>query len=484
MSVFTRLPLLIVLMTMTFCFSVNAQTAWEIQKKVDDEVNALMAELEPNKNTPTSVNNTKPALQKNDNASALSVYKRNSKQKIADLSVVPAYTVIKDDGAWLIVRFKQASISGWVSKDYVNISQGKVIVDASILNLRAKPTTSSTIIERLPKGYSSVMQAEMNGFVKILASANLVVALKKTQLGLPIRTAKPSTQSEPTIVSNSRESNATIANNESKAITDSGSSRSLNQNQRLGDSNNTASERERSHKIAPGDAISLLVFGEPDLSQENVRVSQTGQVSFPLIGAVSVAGKTTDEVEQIVLKILADGYVRNPRLSVSIFSYRPFFIRGAVAETGSYPYTIGLTVSKAIALAGGSKNSANKNGVSIMRDGEVVLENISIDSQVVISSGDVITIDEEFGGSDDVSTYIYLHGEVASPGEYLFRKGLTVEKAVVLAGGFTLRASKKRVSITRYLNKSEGEEPDKLKKVRLYTPVQPGDVIDVGASWF
>ena len=143
-----------------------------------------------------------------------------------------------------------------------------------------------------------------------------------------------------------------------------------------------------------------------------------------------------------------------------------------------------MTIAKAIALAGGSKNSANKNGVSILRDGNVILDSLSIDSQVEVSSGDVISVSEEFGVSEDQATYVYLHGEVASPGEYLYRRGLTVEKAVVLAGGFTLRASRKKVSVTRYINKEEGEEPERLKKVRLYTPVQPGDIIDVGASWF
>lgn len=243
-------------------------------------------------------------------------------------------------------------------------------------------------------------------------------------------------------------------------------------------------ETEKTHIIAAGDAISLLVFGEGDLSIENVRVPQGGQVSLPLIGAVTVAGKTTSEVERDVYKLLSQGYVRNPRLSVSIFSYRPIFIRGAVKQTGSFPFTEGLTIAKAIALAGGSKNSANKQGVSILRDGNVVLDSLAIDSQVNVSSGDVISIAEEFGVSEDQATYVYLHGEVVSPGEYLFRRGLTVEKAVVLAGGFTLRASRKKVSVTRYSNKPEGQKPDKLKKVKLYTPVQPGDIIDVGASWF
>jgi polysaccharide export outer membrane protein len=167
-----------------------------------------------------------------------------------------------------------------------------------------------------------------------------------------------------------------------------------------------------------------------------------------------------------------------------MFSYRPIFIRGAVRQTGSFPFTEGLTVGKAIALAGGTKNSAKPNGVSILREGEVIEQALSIDSQAEVQSGDVISIEEEFGVQEDDASYVYLHGEVASPGEYKFRRGLTVEKAIVLAGGFTLRGARNKISVTRYADIDDDQEPDKLKKVKLYMPIKPGDIINVGATWF
>lgn len=251
-----------------------------------------------------------------------------------------------------------------------------------------------------------------------------------------------------------------------------------------GEAEGSLTKTAEQHLIAPGDAISLTVFGEPDLSAENVRVPQVGRVSFPLIGSVEVVGKTTSQVEQSVAELLSQGYVRNPRLSVTIFSYRPIFIRGAVANTGAFPFTEGLTIAKAIALAGGSKNSAKRQGVSILRDGNVIRQGVSINSQMQIASGDVISVDEEIGVGEDLQLYIYIHGEVIQPGEYVYRRGLTVEKAIVLASGFNLRASKKKITITRYAGVEENQPPTKLKRVKLYTLIEPGDVIDVGASWF
>lgn len=247
---------------------------------------------------------------------------------------------------------------------------------------------------------------------------------------------------------------------------------------------NGRSIQERQHLIAPGDAISLLVFGESDLSIENVRVPESGRVSFPLIGSVAIGGQTTRQVENTLRGMLSEGYVKNPRLSVTIFSYRPIFIRGAVRSTGSFPYTEGLSVAKSIALAGGSKNSAKANGVSVLRDGETIESGLALDSQQKVASGDVITIAEELGVGEDSTLFIYLHGEVAKPGEYLYRRGLTVEKAIVLAGGFTLRGSPKKIKVTRYAGQVKDKEPIHVKGAKLYTPIEPGDVIKIGARWF
>ena len=57
-------------------------------------------------------------------------------------------------------------------------------------------------------------------------------------------------------------------------------------------------------------------------------------------------------------------------------------------------------------------------------------------------------------------------------------------EAIVLAGGFTIRSSKKKISVTRYADITADQEPEKLVKVRLFTLIKPGDIISVGASWF
>lgn len=241
-------------------------------------------------------------------------------------------------------------------------------------------------------------------------------------------------------------------------------------------------EANKPHRISPGDTISLQVFGEPDMSLSSARVPEAGDVSFPLIGTVKVAGSTIKELEQHIRGLLVQGYIRNPKLSVTIEEYRPIFIKGAVSVTGSFPYSERLTVSKALALAGGLTESADRQGIIVSRDGNTLAKGLSVDSQYLIESGDVISVREEAYASDGASLYVYLHGEVEKPGAYEYRKGLTIEKAVVLAGGFSLRASKRRVSVTRA--KDDQAEPERLKKVKLYMPVLPGDIIDVGASWF
>jgi len=427
-----------------------------------------------------------------------SVYGQYSKTKIGDVSFNSGYRVVKRGKQWLTIQFNEPSVPAWVSKDYVNIKRAVASVRVDALNMRLAPTLDSKVLTTLYAGYSSRVLGERSGFVQIYAPASFVVAIRLDDsqtsqvasnqsddevIDGKWRTAdKTDIQSGDVATLNQRHSDngLSTANLESvESVLPTAAVESVDQ-----DKPAAKSRAEQQHKIAPGDAISLLVFGEQDLSIENVRVPQSGRVSFPLIGQVIVSGRTTAEVEQSVAALLSQGYVRNPRLSVTIFSYRPIFIRGAVQNTGAFPYTEGLTISKAIALAGGSKNSAKAQGVSILRDGETVEENLPIDSQYQVSSGDVISIAEEKGVTEDENLYIYIHGEVSRPGEYIYRKGLTVEKAIVLASGFSLRASKRKISITRYTGAEADGEPEKLSRVKLFTPIEPGDVIDVGASWF
>jgi len=445
--------LAIALVALTLCLpqALLAQTPNE------QEVTGLLAEIE-------SKNRVRP------------VFGANSLRKIGEVAYDSKFKVVKRMGRWNIVEFYQQTVPGWVSTDYVNISRGRATVQVSNLNMRYEPSLNSNVMLQLSQGFSSTVVGRSKGFVRILAPSSYRVAVltgndSQAQEDLSIITSTNAEDAKPSNISGARATN-------SAPDTPIGTPAAT--------VDNASTSSERLHVIAPGDAISLLVFGESDLSIQNVRVPQSGRVSLPLIGSVFVAGETIPQVEETIAKLLAQGYVKNPKLSVTMFSYRPVFIRGAIQQTGSFPFSEGLTVGTAIALAGGSKKSAKANGVSILREGNVVETALSVDSQIEVQSGDVISIEEEVGVQEDDATYIYLHGEVASPGEYQFRRGLTVEKAIVLAGGFTLRASRKKISVTRtrYADVEANQEPEKIKKVKLFTPIKPGDVINIGASWF
>ena len=228
--------------------------------------------------------------------------------------------------------------------------------------------------------------------------------------------------------------------------------------------------------ISPGDIISVRVFGEPDLSVENLRVPADGLVSYPLLGQIRVHNHTVRSFERHLTALLENGYLRKPKVSISIIEYRPVFVRGGVNSPGAHEYGEGLTVEKAIALAGGLSKQGRLDGTTVLRD-DGQTEVVNLDGQVF--PGDVVSVPET--PENEAKSFIYLYGEVRNPGSYEYRKGLTVEKALALAGGFSDRASKRKIEISR--ENLDGDTV-RFKKVGLDVAVNPGDVITVGASLF
>ena len=121
------------------------------------------------------------------------------------------------------------------------------------------------------------------------------------------------------------------------------------------------------YKLAAGDVISIRVFGEDDLSREKIRLSDAGTIPYPALGELKALGLTIGELERTITQGLKAGYLVNPRVSVQIDEYRPFFINGMVERPGSYPFQPGLTVLKASSLAGGFKERASFGKISIIR---------------------------------------------------------------------------------------------------------------------
>lgn len=235
------------------------------------------------------------------------------------------------------------------------------------------------------------------------------------------------------------------------------------------------------YRIAPGDVLSITVFGEPDLSVPQVRVPSNGVISYPLVGEVTVGDLTASELEQHMAALLLDGYLRKPEVTVTILQYRPFYVRGGVKVPGAHVYSEGLTVDKALALAGGAVEGADIEAVTLLREGDSDHQPDSVPLTASVHPGDILTIPSppQPDVEEEQTFYIYLYGEVRSPGSYEYYDGLTVEKAIALAGGFGSRASKRKIEITR-----EGDPPQKLKRVELRAPIMPGDVVTVGASLF
>jgi len=149
------------------------------------------------------------------------------------------------------------------------------------------------------------------------------------------------------------------------------------------------------YQISADDQISVIVFNETDLGVNKVRVSGNGTISMPLLGQVAIEGHTVTEVEQKITVLLLDGYLKKPNVTVTITEYRPFYINGEVDKPGSYPYKKGLTVEKAVALAGGFTERASKRTISLVSESDKrFVKAVALSD--TIKPGDVITVSESF----------------------------------------------------------------------------------------
>lgn len=149
------------------------------------------------------------------------------------------------------------------------------------------------------------------------------------------------------------------------------------------------------YRMGPGDRIKLIVFKEPTLSGDYT-VSSDGIISLPLIGEITVNGKTANEVTAMVQTMLASGYLRDPKISLEISTYRPFFVLGEVRSPGQFPYATSMTALNAIALAQGFSPRAQKSVVYIRRAGNNAEEAYSLTPDLRVLPGDTIRVGERY----------------------------------------------------------------------------------------
>jgi polysaccharide export outer membrane protein len=150
------------------------------------------------------------------------------------------------------------------------------------------------------------------------------------------------------------------------------------------------------YKLAAGDVITIRVFGEDDLSREKVRLTDAGTIPYPVLGEVKALGLTIGAIETSITAGLSGRYLVNPRVSVTIEEYRPFYINGMVEKPGGYPFQPGLTVLKASSLAGGFKERASFSKISIIRENDPKAGPKKADINTAVNPGDTIFIEESF----------------------------------------------------------------------------------------
>lgn len=250
------------------------------------------------------------------------------------------------------------------------------------------------------------------------------------------------------------------------------------------------SSAQQEYIIGEGDLLKVTVYDHPDLLTE-ARVGGDGKITFPLIGEIGVSDIKVSDAERVVAGLLSDGYIVSPHVSIFVEEYKSkkVTVLGEVAKPGIVTLRGAYTLMETISDAGGITPNAGdtiviqrqiikpegdkkeKEEVTVLVDTKRLFEDGDVTANVPVYNGDSIYVPK--------ASFVYVNGEVRTPGAYKITKGLTVLKAITLAGGFTPKSSEGRTKIIRKTD--TGEVKIKAKMDDL---VMPDDILFVPESWF
>lgn len=157
--------------------------------------------------------------------------------------------------------------------------------------------------------------------------------------------------------------------------------------------------QESSYVLGPNDVIAISVYMEEDLSFEEIRIGDSGLINYPFLGEIRAAGNSVSQFESLIRGGLIEGeFLIDPAVTVRIVQYRPFYIDGEVEEPGGYPFEPGLTLRKAVSIAGGFTERAARRGIEILPEGaDEDTEPVQTDNlDISLNPGDIITVEERF----------------------------------------------------------------------------------------
>lgn len=245
--------------------------------------------------------------------------------------------------------------------------------------------------------------------------------------------------------------------------------------------------RAQDYLIGSEDVLKISVFEYPDLATQ-VRVSGNGSISFPLLGEIRAKDLTTVQLEgAIASKLSAARIVKEPQVSVYIDQYhgRKVTVIGEVVKPGQYEFSGRMTLLDAISLVLGMTQNAGYR-ITVFRkdptpDGREATTKIGVDVDRLLNGAD-LSQDVELKNCDVIyvpKAVFYIYGEVNHPGAYRLEKGITVKRAIALAGGLTPKGTERRIEVTR----RDGEK-DSIETSQVDDPVRIDDVIRIRESIF
>jgi polysaccharide export outer membrane protein len=236
--------------------------------------------------------------------------------------------------------------------------------------------------------------------------------------------------------------------------------------------------------LGPGDVVKMSVYGSPDLSLET-RISESGTITFPLIGQVNVAGLSVAAAEKKIGGLLeSGGYLKKAQVNmiVTTLASQQVAVLGQVNRPGRYPVEGKRSVLDMLAMAGGiSAEGSDTISLVRTRHGKTTRENIDVirmvrdgalDTNFEVAGNDMIYVER--------APRFYIVGEVQRPGAFRVERNMTVLQALSAGGGLTARGSNNGMRITR---KDASGNPVVID-AKPGDLVQVDDVITVRESWF
>lgn len=239
------------------------------------------------------------------------------------------------------------------------------------------------------------------------------------------------------------------------------------------------------YRLGAGDVIRVTVYQNPDLTTES-RLTETGLVTFPLLGSIRLGGLSVTQAEKLITDGLRNGnFVRQPQVTLVVLVVRgnQASLLGQFNRPGRYPLEVAdMRLTDLVALAGGvAPYGADQIVITGLREGRPMRVEVDLpalfapggrERDILIHNGDAIWVDRQ--------PVLYIYGEVQRPGALRLERGMTLIQVLAAGGGLTARGTERGIRVHR----RAGDGRTQVLTPTMDSPLQDGDVVFVRESLF